>query len=146
MTQKIIAIKPILETKDLEQCFSVIRELRPDLNDCNKFVSQIMRQQVAGYQMFACIANEYIVGCIGYRHFETLAWGRILYIDDLIISSSHRKNGYANTLLDYAINYAKSIKCAQVHLDSGYTRYDAHKLYLKYGFQLNAHHIALQLN
>ena len=143
MTQQ--TVKLISATKDLEQCFNVIQELRPHLNDCNKFITQIMRQQKEGYQMFACIANNNIVGCIGYRQLETLAWGKILYIDDLITSSTHRGNGYAKTLLDHAIDYAKLVSCDQVHLDTGYTRYDAHKLYLKNRFQLSSHHMALIL-
>jgi hypothetical protein len=48
-------------------------------------------------------------------------------------------------LLDYVIDYAKEHNCAQVHLDTGYQRNAAHKVYLARGFQLNCHHLALDL-
>ena len=76
---------------------------------------------------------------------NTLAWGKIIYIDDLITSSQFRSNGAGNKLLDYVIDYAKEHNCAQVHLDTGYQRNAAHKVYLAKGFQLNCHHLALDL-
>ena len=74
-----------------------------------------------------------------------LAWGRILYIDDLITREKTRGKGYGKILLDHVTKIAKEAKCNQVHLDTGYTRHAAHKVYLKHGFELNAHHLALKL-
>ncbi|MES2622131.1 MAG: GNAT family N-acetyltransferase [Bacteroidota bacterium] len=73
--------------------------------------------------------------------------GKNLYIDDLGTLTEHRGKGYAGTLLDYTIGYAKDNHCENVHLDSGYhkERYDAHRLYLNKGFYLASHHFTLDL-
>ncbi|MEP7265402.1 MAG: GNAT family N-acetyltransferase, partial [Bacteroidota bacterium] len=75
---------------------------------------------------------------------EHLAWGKAIYIDDLTTHPSHRKKGYAKLLLDYVDEQAKLHGCEQVHLDSGCVpqRYDAHRLYLNYGFNITSHHFA----
>jgi GNAT superfamily N-acetyltransferase len=75
----------------------------------------------------------------------TLAWGKILYIDDLITKNTFTGKGYGKMLLDHATKIAKDNACQQVHLDTGYTRHAAHRLYLKQGFELNCHHLVLKL-
>ena len=35
-------------------------------------------------------------------------------------------------------------QCDGLHLDPGYARHDAHRLYLRKGLQFNSHHLALQ--
>ena len=53
--------------------------------------------------------------------------------------------GYGGALLDWLINHAKEGACDAVHLDTGYARHAAHRLYLNKGFRLNSHHMALEL-
>ena len=135
----------MLTTTEVADCFTVFKELRPHLQDSAEFVTRVSKQMAEGYQIAAGFVNDQIVACIGYRTLNTLAWGQILYIDDLITSQSGRNRGCGRKLLDYAIDYAKQIKCDQIHLDTGFTRHDAHKLYLNMGFQLSCHHMALSL-
>jgi predicted GNAT family N-acyltransferase len=86
---------------------------------------------------------EQIRSC--YRVLEFLAWGKVLYIDDLISDAATRRNGYATKILKWVISEAKKQKCDQVHLDSGPQRHDAHRLYLNHGFKIIGHHFALDL-
>lgn len=85
-----------------------------------------------------------IKSAAGFRFSEFFAWGKILYIDDLTTLASARGNGFAENLLDWIIDYAKSCGCIGVHLDTGYARHNAHRLYLRKKFQLNNHHMALE--
>jgi GNAT superfamily N-acetyltransferase len=130
---------------DIASCFSVIVELRPKCTDKEEFVAQILRQQSQGY-IFSFIKDEEEVGaCMGFRILETLGWGKILYIDDLITREKSRKKGLGTLLLDYAIEQGRLEKCSEVHLDTGHHRHDAHRLYLNSGFTLTCHHLALTL-
>ena len=138
-------IKQIHTESEIESCFTVFSELRPHINDKSEFCSKILTQINEGYQIFAAIDNTNVVGGIGFRVLNTLAWGKVLYIDDLITSHNYRNNSCGSKLLNYAINRATELNCNEVHLDTGYTRHDAHKLYLKHGLQLNCHHLALKL-
>lgn len=140
---KIILIQ---EPKDIEKCFEVFRELRPHLKDQNSFLVQVQNQQKEGYAITAVFEEDQVAACVGYRVMTTLAWGKILYIDDLIVRDPYRRKGYRGQLLDYAIHQAKTFECDQVHLDTGFTGHAAHKAYFSKGFHFNCHHLALDLN
>jgi hypothetical protein len=47
--------------------------------------------------------------------------------------------------MDWMVAHARANGCQGVHLDTGYTRHAAHRLYLRKGLQLNCHHLALDL-
>lgn len=53
--------------------------------------------------------------------------------------------GYGGMLLDYVTALAKEKGYKGITLDSGYTRFDAHRLYLKKGFTLASHHFSKPL-
>lgn len=130
--------------QEIQACFPVVHELRPHLN-LTDFCEQVKRQQKQGYCL-AYIKENNEVKCIaGFRFGEFLAWGKILYIDDLATLTKARGNGYARKMLDWLKEQAHLACCDQIHLDSGYQRYDAHRLYLNYGFQISSHHFALKL-
>lgn len=131
--------------REVESCFLTLLELRPKLKEKTRFISQVLRQMEQGYILSYLINEDEVVACMGFRIFETLAWGRILYIDDLITREKSRKRGFGKTLLNYAIERARLESCAEVHLDSGHQRYDAHRLYLNRGFVLHCHHFSLIL-
>ncbi len=131
--------------EDIGNCFAVIQELRPKLIDKTSFIEKIVRQIEQGYNLYYIREEDEVASCIGFRLFETLAWNKILYIDDLITREKSRKKGFGRTLLEYAIKQAQLEKCAEVHLDSGYQRYAAHRFYLNMGFTLYCHHFSLIL-
>ncbi len=81
----------------------------------------------------------------GFRVGENLAWGRFLYADDLVTAAAARKQGHARAIMDAIVAEAKRLGCAQLHLDSGVQRFDAHRLYLNAGLRITSHHFALEL-
>lgn len=130
--------------QEIETCFEAFKELRPHLSQ-DDFLPQVRRQQLQGYQMLALRHEGIVKSAAGFRHAEFLAWGKIIYIDDLTTLPSARANGFAESLLDWIIAYATSCGCVGVHLDTGYARHNAHRLYLRKKFQLSSHHMALEL-
>jgi hypothetical protein len=138
-------IKTLTTPNDILELFDLFKELRPHILDKEKFLSQVIDQQKEGYRIIAIKDSGEFVASIGYRFLTTLAWGKILYIDDLITRAKNRCNGYGKILLDHIIEIAGENLCKEVHLDSGYGRHAAHKLYLKSGFELNCHHLAVKL-
>lgn len=129
---------------DISRCVETMQHLRPHLVPQN-FVSQVLRQFKQGYQLAVIFDEGTAASLMGFRIQEFLAWGRVLYIDDLITHPNCLKRGHAGQLLDWAEEYAKKNGCEQVHLDSGYQRNDAHRLYLNKGFDLVSHHFAKKL-
>ena len=130
--------------QDLERCFAVFVELRPQLSAAS-FSAQVARQALQGYQILALEYQGEILSAAGFRISEFLAWGKVLYIDDLSSLPAARGQGFAALLLDWLVAYAKREACNSVHLDTGYQRQAAHRLYLRKGFELNCHHLQLRL-
>jgi GNAT superfamily N-acetyltransferase len=124
-------------------CYKVMRQLRPHISEEQAFIDQVERQINDGYHMVYIKDHEGIKAIVGYRYLEFLAWGKVLYIDDLITDVETRKNGHGSKLLKWVIEQARNAGCDQVHLDSGPQRHDAHKLYFNHGFKIIGYHFAL---
>jgi len=129
---------------EIESCFPLFKALRTHLEQ-RDFLQRVRRQQAQTYQIVALRHQGTVKSAAGFRFAEFLAWGKVLYIDDLTTLPAETSRGFAGALLDWLIDHAKSRQCQAVHLDTGYTRHAAHRLYLRKGFQLNCHHLALDL-
>jgi GNAT superfamily N-acetyltransferase len=125
-------------------CFRVMHLLRPHLKR-DDFLSQVRRQQGQLFQLAALRENGDVKSVIGFREAEYLIWGKIVYIDDLSTVEDERGKGYAGKLLDWVVEYARAQGCSGVHLDTGYTRHAAHRLYLNKGFTIGCHHLSFEL-
>lgn len=130
--------------QEIRRCYKVMNQLRPQLDDETAFVEQVQRQIIHGYHL-AFLEDSDVIALAGFRFLEFLAWGKILYIDDLITCSKARKLGYGNFLMNWLIQLAKERQCDQIHLDSGPQRYDAHRLYIKHKMKIMGYHFALDL-
>lgn len=130
--------------EQVQKCYAALKVLRPHLIEA-EFVVKIKRQQRQGYRLLVLQEEGHVKSVAGCRVLEFLAWDKVLYIDDLITLPDEKRKGYAGQLLDWLIAYAQIQTCHEIHLDSGYQRHDAHRLYLNKGFELNCHHFALKL-
>lgn len=133
--------------EDILNCFDAMHELRPHLIRTN-FLALINTMSKTGYLLVFIKDNNIIVAVAGYRYMQNLFAGKLIYVDDLSTAQAYRKKGYAKLLLDFIFNEAKNNNCDQVHLDSGCGphRYNAHRLYLNYGFNITSHHFAKLIN
>ncbi|NUM56913.1 MAG: GNAT family N-acetyltransferase [Candidatus Hydrogenedentes bacterium] len=123
---------------------SILRELRPHLTD-DLLVEQIQRQMSNGYRVAVLEHNGEPKAVAGFRFGEFLAWGRIMYVDDLVVKETERGNGYGGQLLEWLMAHARENGCAQFHLDSGTHRLDAHRFYKAHGMELSSYHFGMKL-
>ncbi len=138
-------IRPAETEDELRACWPVMRELRPHLDE-DSFLAQVKRQMANhGYALVALRDGGRVCAVAGYRVAEFLAWGKSFYIDDLVTVADSRKNGHGGALLDWLEARARSLGCAQLHLDSGVQRHDAHRLYLGCKLDITSHHFAKRL-
>jgi GNAT superfamily N-acetyltransferase len=132
------------ENHEIQNCYPVMAELRPHVQP-EEFLLRVKRQaEIAGYQL-AYVLDEEVKAVAGFRFSECLAWGKFLYVDDLVSKSDERSKGYGGALLDWLIEYAKEENCDQFHLDSGVQRFAAHRFYLNKRMFIEAHHFSLRL-
>lgn len=130
---------------EINACFGVLRILRPHL-DRASFIPLVRRQESQGYKLAFIRDEGCVVSVAGYRILEFLAWGRVLYVDDLVTDPERRGSGFGGAMMDWLISSAHAAECAELHLDTGYQRHAAHRLYLEKGLELNCHHLALKLD
>ena len=130
--------------KQILACFPVMKVLRPHL-EAATFLAKVRRQETAGYRLVFLEEKRSVVSAAGFRVLEFMAWGKVLYVDDLITDPEKRGHGRAGALLDWLIGQARAEGCGELHLDTGYQRHAAHRLYLKKGLELSCHHLALKL-
>lgn len=130
---------------DIARCFPVMAELRTHLKQ-GEFVERIRRQQRDGGYALAFLEEEDVVRAVaGYRIAEFLAWGRILYVDDLVTAAAERSRGWGRELFDWLMARARAQGCEALHLDSGVEKHGAHRFYLRHRMAITAHHFAVKL-
>ena len=137
-------LKNLKTADEVRSGFRTFTFLRPHLDE-ETFVTQALRQMEKGYMMTAIIEDDLVVSGAGYRFGEALAWGKFIYIDDLVTHPDARGKGYGGQLLDHVKAMAIENKLDAVHLDSGHTRFDAHRVYLNHGYKITSHHFVLKL-
>lgn len=129
---------------EVESCFDILKGLRPHLESAG-FLDRIRRQESQGYRIITMRSDRGVECLAGFRIAEFLAWGKILYVDDLVTDPRCRRQGHAERLMLWLIQHAIEEGCSSIQLDSGYARYDVHRFYHKSGFKLMAHHLELDL-
>ena len=106
----------------------------------------VRRMMADGYRLAARRDEAGVVRAVaGYRLFEMLYAGPILYVDDLITDAESRSGGHGKALLDWLKEQARAAGCAQLHLDSGVQREKAHRFYFREGMGVNAYHFRIEL-
>lgn len=128
---------------------AAMAELRTHLaEDQEAFVRQVNEvQRPQGYRLFAGFDPDgrAAAAIAGFRRLSSLAWGDVLYIDDLSTRAASRRRGHGRSLLAAVEREAHELGCVAVHLDSGHHRYDAHRLYLSAGYEIRSHHLVKPL-
>jgi GNAT superfamily N-acetyltransferase len=113
-------------------CHGVMRELRPHIA-AEDFVSRVHAQAQQGYQLAFIAAQGAPLAVAGFRLGLNLAWGRYLYVDDLVVQPQRRSCGLGAALLNWLHDHARAQGCTAVHLDSGMQREQAHRFYNREG-------------
>jgi GNAT superfamily N-acetyltransferase len=138
-----------LAAGETARAFAAMAALRPHLADAGEFVRRVDEdQRPQGYRLVAVVEDDGSVGAVaGFRVFDMLAFGRILYVDDLSTLPAARRRGHGRALLDWCAEEAARLECDALHLDSGVgpERRDAHRLYFNAGMRISSHHFAREL-
>jgi hypothetical protein len=124
--------------------YPAMLELRGGIGVEDSFVQFVDRyQRPEGYRLVgAFVAGDtYAVAVAGFRRAHFLAWGHVLYCDDLSTRDAFRGQGHGGALIDWMVG------CDGFHLDSGVglERQDAHRLYFNKRMRISAYHFAVAL-
>ncbi len=128
--------------RDLSQIANILLQLRPQYTK-EGLINQIKQQQQSGYQIAYVKSGEKILCVAGFVVGEKLAWGKHIYIDDLVTNERHRSTGVGSFIINWFKVYAAQTDCKQLHLDSGIQKFPAHRFYLRERFNITSHHFSI---
>lgn len=135
----------IAASKDVPRIYPTILELRPHLTIDN-FEENLQQQMEEGYRLIFIGNDEEVFAVAGFRTLHFLFSGKTLYVDDLVTAKAHKKKGYASMLLEWMKGYASSNNYDHFSLDSGFSRKDAHRLYLNNGLEIKSFHFGMSVS
>jgi GNAT superfamily N-acetyltransferase len=144
MNPPVLQIRLAETASDLARCFPVLRELRPNLSP-DTFLATMKRMREHGYHLVMGESAGDVTAVAGYRFSEHLARGSFVYVDDLVTLHTHKRRGYGAQLLAWLAEKAKDAGCAELHLDSGIQRVEAHAFYERLGLKCSSRHYSLKL-
>ena len=126
-------------------------ELRPRWRTPEALAARVdaMRES-DGYRIVASFAagDEQAAAAAGFRIVEILAWGRFLYVDDLVTRAGAarprpcgRRDGLGGE------PRPRRLRCESLQLDSGLgpDRADAHRFYFRHRMRITSFHFAREL-
>ncbi|MDV6375798.1 GNAT family N-acetyltransferase [Deinococcus arenicola] len=122
-----------------------LRELPPQshaLADGASFAAHLAATHAEGYRLAGTFEDgrTKAAAATEYRVMDMLAYGPVLYLDDLSTLPDAWGRGHARALLEWLDTEA-------LHLDSGVgaARFTAHRQDLRHGMNITAHHFAKEL-
>ncbi|MBF2049903.1 MAG: GNAT family N-acetyltransferase [Elainella sp. C42_A2020_010] len=144
---------------ELEHCFPIMQGLRPHVISVEEFIKRVQQQQQEyGYRLAYLkvedskrndqadgLAPDTIKAVAGFRISENLAWGKFLYVDDLVTAATERSKGHGEQLIHWLIDYARQHQCQSFQLDSGVQRFAAHRFYFRHRLEITSYHFTLNL-
>jgi GNAT superfamily N-acetyltransferase len=140
------AVREAATDDDIARVWPVMRELRPHIKGGEDFRERVRRQQKhSGWRLIYVEDAGMPVAAAGFRISEWLAWGKALYVDDLICLESHRGKGFAEALMRWMEELAREEGCAEFHLDSGTHRLAAHRFYHRLKLGITSFHFQKKL-
>ncbi|WP_212002994.1 GNAT family N-acetyltransferase [Chitinophaga sp. HK235] len=140
-----ITLKLLTTDDEIRSFFKVMKELRGHLKE-EEFLDNIREQeQLADFKLLGAYTDGEPEGVAGFRISKCLAWGKFLYVDDLVTLPVERSKGHGKRMMDWLIDYARQQGCARFELDSGVQRFGAHRFYLRERMEISCHHFSLIL-
>ncbi len=140
-----LEFRPATTELELRAVYPVMTVLRPQysLDEFVQFVQDLLipsgARVIAGY-------HGGVVVCVGvFKIGHSLAWGKHLYIDDLVTAEKSRSLGCGSALLRHIAAIGMAEGCRELHLDSGVQRHEAHRFYLRERMDIVFYHFRSQL-
>ena len=139
-----LEVREVSTEEELRAVSPIVIQLRTHLGE-EELVAAVGRMRREGYRLIAAYDDDQggdPVGAAGFRVYEMLAYGKILYVDDLVTAENARSGGVGKALLGWLEEEARGQGCTGLHLDSGVQRARAHRFYFREGMAIYNFHFA----
>ena len=129
----------------IESCYPVMVQLRPHVKPA-EFVARVRAQETQGYRLAFVREAGRVIAVAGFRLRDSLAWGPVLHLDDLVTDETWRSRGVGHRLLEWVMTQAREAGCDEVHVDAGVQHLDAHRFFERERFRHVANHYRIRLD
>lgn len=129
---------PLDISEDLKRAFTVVKELRTQLDEDD--FGRLVKLAVAadGYRLIAREERGQILAVMGYRILHDLVHGSHLSVDDLVTTKDARSQGHGAELLRFAEGEARRLGLTGLRLSTGIENERAKKFFEREGWDLRA--------
>lgn len=135
-----------LSGTDWDASLCLLLQLRPtmDADIGRAFLEEAL---AGGYELGLLMESgeSNPVALAGFRILPT-SRGRILFLEDLVVSPEHRRSGAGGALLEWTRTVARGAACDRIELDTGITNDTAQSFYLEHGMKQIAIHFGMDLD
>lgn len=131
--------------KDIERIYPILHQLRDHLSKEDFAERYVETFEASSYRIIGVMVGDDLRAIAGFRFILNMAVGYALYIDDLVVSSEWRSEGYGAALVKYLEGVAIAIGVDAIRLDSAVHRLDAHRFYEREGFYFYSKHFVREL-
>jgi GNAT superfamily N-acetyltransferase len=129
---------------EVSATFPIMQQLRPHLEE-EEYLELVNRLRRSGYRLAFAAEDEKVRCVAGFRIVEFLAYGKFLYVDDLVTAEDARSEGHGKRMLAWLAGVARGEGCSTLQLDSGTQRRDAHRFYCREGMRIFGYHFSMAL-
>ena len=120
-------------------CLIAQPDMSPDTNLTVEQAEDIIRlRSLSGNQvLFVAIQNSLVVGTFTFILVQQLSHnaGKSAVLEDVVVGKQFQGRGIGQSMMRFAVNYAREHGCYKLVLSSGKNRTEAHEFYEKFGFQ-----------
>lgn len=120
-----------------EEIYSSVLRLLPQLAPDSELPSREYMNELLSSEnihFFIAASGDEIAGMLTLVLY-LIPTGKKLWIEDVVVDSSHRGEGLGEKLVEAALDFARSLGATEVRLTSRPARIAANKLYQKIGFE-----------
>jgi GNAT superfamily N-acetyltransferase len=141
----VISVERARTPEAIQDTYDVMAELRPHL-ERESYVARITHLiHHEHYHLAALYEDGVVRGVAGYTLTDVLFSGKIMSIDDLVVTESSRSSGYGRRLLSWLKEEARAQHCVEITLLSHVRRSDAHRFYHREGMTIQAFNFRITL-
>ena len=134
----------MVSDEEISSSYAVMRQLRTHLNE-DECLEKVKRMRRSGYRL-AAATEDGMVRCVAwFRISEVLAYGKFLYVDDLVSAGDTRSAGHDERVLDWLAGVAREEGCGSLQLDAGVQRHEAHRAYFRQELKTSSYHFSKSL-
>jgi hypothetical protein len=104
---------------DIRRCFAVMRVLRPNLKTEDQFLARVRElQSQADWRLIYVESADTPVAVAGFRIYESLEGGKVLYAEDPICLEVHRTKGLFKALVRAMEAIGRQEGCSRLYIQA----------------------------